>query len=195
MALRIPREALATVVKGIEAQPVIRIANSHALQLLKGYIGLLREQLPERTPALAHRVGQQLLELTALALNPTRDRAVESAQTVGEARLAAIQADIFANLGEVSLSAKVVAGRQGLSTRHVHRLFEEIGQTFHEFVLEERLKRAYKLLTDPVQRERRISDIAADAGFGDLSTFNRRFRRRFGDKPSTLRHAKALLGR
>ena len=37
--------------------------------------------------------------------------------------------------------------------------------------------------------ERRISDIAFDCGFNDLSYFNRAFRKRFGATPSELRDA------
>jgi len=37
--------------------------------------------------------------------------------------------------------------------------------------------------------ERKISTIALDAGFGDLSYFNRAFRRRYGMRPSGLRGA------
>jgi len=36
---------------------------------------------------------------------------------------------------------------------------------------------------------RRISDIAYDAGFGDLSYFNRVFRRRYDATPSEIRNA------
>ena len=49
-----------------------------------------------------------------------------------------------------------------------------------------RLKRALNLLRDPGSTAR-ITDIAASVGYGDLSTFNRAFRRYFGDKPSALR--------
>ena len=34
----------------------------------------------------------------------------------------------------------------------------------------------------------RILDIALEAGFTDLSTFNRLFRKRFGDTPSSIRN-------
>lgn len=38
-------------------------------------------------------------------------------------------------------------------------------------------------------RERRISDVAFDCGFNDLSYFNRCFRRRFGLTPTAARGA------
>jgi AraC-like DNA-binding protein len=42
-------------------------------------------------------------------------------------------------------------------------------------------------LSDPLQMGRSISAIAYAAGFGDLSYFNRAFRRRFGATPSDIR--------
>ena len=47
-----------------------------------------------------------------------------------------------------------------------------------------RLRRAAELLT---LTERRISDIAFECGFNDLSYFNRSFRRRFGLTPTAAR--------
>jgi AraC-like DNA-binding protein len=44
-------------------------------------------------------------------------------------------------------------------------------------------------------RHRKIADIAAEAGFTDLSYFNRAFRRRYGETPSDLRETARRLHR
>ncbi|PHN95748.1 AraC family transcriptional regulator [Tenacibaculum discolor] len=69
----------------------------------------------------------------------------------------------------------------------MQRLFERAGSTFSEFVLGERLARAHRLLTDPGRTASSISTIAFESGFGDLSYFNRTFRRHFGATPSEIR--------
>jgi AraC-like DNA-binding protein len=51
------------------------------------------------------------------------------------------------------------------------------------------LSRVHRLLTDPSHADRKISAIAFNVGFGDLSYFNRAFRRRYGVAPSELRAA------
>jgi transcriptional regulator GlxA family with amidase domain len=56
-------------------------------------------------------------------------------------------------------------------------------------VTERRLQRAYAMLTDRRFAHLRIIDIALAVGFGDISHFNRMFRRRFGDSPSGVRGA------
>jgi AraC-like DNA-binding protein len=45
------------------------------------------------------------------------------------------------------------------------------------------------MLVNPLYRNRGISAIAYDAGFGDVSCFNRTFRRRYGMTPSEVREA------
>ena len=62
-----------------------------------------------------------------------------------------------------------------------------------EFVLAERLARAYRILSNPRFADRSITAVAFEVGFGDLSYFNRTFRRRFGCAPSRLRGATHAL--
>ena len=68
-------------------------------------------------------------------------------------------------------------------------LFEDESATFSQFLLGERLARVHRMLGDPLHLARPISAIAYDAGFGDLSHFNRAFRRRYGATPSEIRAA------
>jgi AraC-like DNA-binding protein len=100
-----------------------------------------------------------------------------------------MRADVMAALGRNDLCLSEIATRSGLSPRQAQRLFEQAGTTFTEFVLEQRLLLARKLLCDPRARARKISDIAHSSGFSDLSYFNRAFRKRFGATPSELREA------
>ena len=109
------------------------------------------------------------------------------------ARLRAVKADVMANLGARGLSLAAVAARHNISPSYVRKLFEGEGTSFTDFVLNERLARAHRLLADPRHAGRTVGNIALEAGFGDLSYFNRAFRRRFGDTPSGIR-AQASAG-
>jgi AraC-like DNA-binding protein len=66
-------------------------------------------------------------------------------------------------------------------------LFDGDGTTFSEFVLLQRLNRAYRMLADPRFSDRTVGSLASEAGFGDLSYFNRSFRRVYGMTPSDVR--------
>jgi methylphosphotriester-DNA--protein-cysteine methyltransferase len=66
---------------------------------------------------------------------------------------------------------------------------EREGLTFSAFILDRRLSRAHRFLSEPRLADRKISSVAFDVGFGDLSYFNRVFRRRYGATPSEIRRA------
>jgi AraC-like DNA-binding protein len=89
--------------------------------------------------------------------------------------------------GDVSVTA--LAGRHRVSARYIQRLFESDGTTLSKFVLGQRLAQAYRMLADPRQGDRMIGTLAFEVGFGDLSTFNREFRRHYGATPSDVRAA------
>ena len=73
----------------------------------------------------------------------------------------------------------------GASPFHFARAFRTItGTTPHRYVISARIRRAAALLLDTQQR---ISDIALDVGFGDLSNFIHTFRREMGMTPRDFR--------
>ena len=160
---------------------------AEALQHLSDYIERLYS-LPLASPELQQVAVTHVYDLAALALGATRD-ATEVAKNRGlrAARIGAIKADIRTNLAREALSIHEIASRQCVTPRYIQILFEGEGTTFTEFVLNERLMRALRMLTDLRFADCLISTIAFDVGFGDLSYFNNTFRRRFGGTPSDVR--------
>lgn len=79
------------------------------------------------------------------------------------------------------------ANDTGLSTFHFLRVFSGVlGVTPHQYLVRSRLRRAARFLADDA---RSISDVAFDAGFGDLSNFVRTFHRAAGVSPRRFRQA------
>jgi AraC-like DNA-binding protein len=74
-----------------------------------------------------------------------------------------------------------------VTPRYVQLLLEEQGTTFSELATERRLDAARMMLRSPRFSGWSIAGIAFEAGFRDLSHFNRRFRRRFGVTPSAFK--------
>jgi AraC-like DNA-binding protein len=94
-------------------------------------------------------------------------------------------------LGRHDLSAGTIAASHGISQRYLRRLFEREGTSFSEFVLAQRLAKSYRMLVDRRYDQLNITQIAHEAGFSDLSHFNRTFRRVHGATPSDVRKAAA----
>ena len=82
-----------------------------------------------------------------------------------------------------------MSARHRLSPRYIRKLFEGENMSLSKFVLDERLTRVHRMLVDPRHADRTITDIVLGVGFGDVSTFNREFRRRFKVTPSDVRAA------
>jgi AraC-like DNA-binding protein len=160
-----------------------------ARQLLTSYTQVV-ERLSVAEPELRHLMVGHLYHLVALVRGATRDAPQSRNSRSGQAaRLEAIKTEILDGLDRHELSLAGLAARHGVTPRYVQRLFESEGFTFSQFVRDHRLERAYRMLSDRRFAQCTISTIAYDAGFGDLSHFNRAFRRRFGKSPSEARAA------
>jgi AraC-like DNA-binding protein len=102
---------------------------------------------------------------------------------------AAVLREIDDLIADRALSAVTVGRRLGITARYVHLLLEDTGRSFSQLVLAKRLERMAALLHATGQQSRKISEIASACGFGDLSYFNRVFRKRYGRTPSDFRKA------
>jgi transcriptional regulator GlxA family with amidase domain len=126
-------------------------------------------------------------DLLAVTVGASRDGAQAARHGgVHAARLHAVKQDIGRRLDQPDLSVAGLAFRHGCTPRFIQRLFEAEGTTFTEYVLAQRLARAHGLLSDTSRRAEKISAVALDCGFGDVSYFNRAFRRRYGAAPSDV---------
>ena len=94
-------------------------------------------------------------------------------------------------IGEGALDRGTVdalAARLGIGSRHLARLFERhLGASPVQTAQTLRIARAKRLLTDtPLP----LSDIAFQAGFGSIRSFNAAFLKLYGRSPSSLRPKK-----
>ena len=80
-----------------------------------------------------------------------------------------------------------LARRSGISPYHFVRVFRSVtGATPHQWLLRARLRSAAQQLA---ATRARVTDIALDVGFEDLSNFVRSFRAEFGVSPRQYRLA------
>ncbi len=139
-------------------------------------------------PMVAAHASILMLDLMVLALGATGDEA-ELASTRGlrAARLHDVLALIERHYAEPAFSTDVVATSLGISRRYVNDLLSESGTGFTERLMELRLQKAQQMLADPARNRMKVSDIAFDCGFNEVSYFNRSFRARFGCSPTQAR--------
>jgi AraC-like DNA-binding protein len=189
VALRLPMQQLASRLTGAQDCIMRRISRDNpALRLLTSYIDVAEQRQTLADRGLQGVLVSHVYDLIAVTLGATRD-AAEIAQGRGlrAARLHALKQDIARNLDQADLSVAALAVRHGCTPRCIQRLFESEGTSFTDYVLAQRLACAHRLLTDLRHDGEKISTIALDAGFGDVSYFNRVFRQRYGDTPSAIR--------
>ena len=193
MSLVLPRNLLGQAVRDpdrvVGAPPPGGFA---ALGLLIHYVRCLAQEW-ERLPAnLAGLVEAHLLDLVAQAYDPAgqwaRAAAHDGVRTARRRRLLELLAERFSN---PDASPASFATALGVSPRQVHSLLEDTGRTFSEHLREHRLQAARRMLKSPRFAGWRVIDIALEAGFSDLSYFNRNFRRRFGGTPQSFRPGRA----
>ena len=191
LGLRLPHRKLAPLVPNLDRESMRLIPSyTHSLRLMVDYLCLLGLRQAPRSAGLDHVISTHILDLIALSVGAHQDAAAEAqGRGVRAARLHSIKADVASHFSERDLSVAAVAARHSVTPRYIHKLFETEGATFSEYVLACRLEFAHRLLTDLRLVGRSITSIAFDAGFSDLSHFNRMFRRRYNATPTEVRAA------
>jgi AraC-like DNA-binding protein len=194
IALRLPRAILEARIADLDAYNARRLPSKfEVLPLLVSYIDAFRST-ELMNPALCDLVVSHVYDLVALILGAKGDaRHLARQRGARAARLNVVLREIERRSGDPGLSAITIALLLGVSPRYVHLLLEETGRSFTHHVLQQRLERAAALLRDPLWSHRKVADIAAEAGFTDLSYFNRAFRRRYGATPTDIRRTAAPL--
>lgn len=128
---------------------------------------------------VALRLAGGVAATLASTASPARAPSRRDTRRIGEA-VRRIEAQ-----AHQSITLTALARGAAMSPYHFLRTFRGVvGITPHQFVLGQRLRRTAVQLR---QSDRSVTTIAYDAGFNDLATFNRRFRRIMGVTPTAYR--------
>jgi AraC-like DNA-binding protein len=160
---------------------------SEAMKLLRGYIRSLQRSGLAAFGNDRTIVRRHIIDLIVLAATPHRPLGESHLSAVAAAHLHAAFDHIASQFSNTELSLSKVAQNMCISTRYLQRLLKTSGTSFTAHVTELRLNHAFALLTAQGKGDVRICDIALQAGFSDISHFNRLFRSRFGDTPKGVR--------
>jgi AraC-like DNA-binding protein len=144
----------------------------------------------QREVGFAALIQAQLLRLIALCLRGTQRASGFGAhfrhtawrhRVVAERALAVIR-DQATQQPELTLGQ--LARHCGASPNHLNRILRnQLGRTFHELLIRERLERARALL---MEGRLNCTEAALECGFNDSNYFSRAFRKVYGHAPSDL---------
>jgi AraC-like DNA-binding protein len=172
-ALRIQRSILAAT------GPILRLAPQTIEALARCSLSLINDE--GETPGTASAIAYE----ATMALYDDVFGGSNAASTKPHTVMRPVVDHILANLDK-PLSVDQLAAVSGRSRAHFSRLFaEHEGMPPAEFVLQERMRRAAKLLT--TNPDIPVKEISAMIGLDDANYFSKVFRRVFGISPTEFR--------
>ena len=136
-------------------------------------------------PALAARSGAHVVELIAHAAELAGD--LPAARVHAPVLLSMMLDHIDRHSDDAELDATQLAARFRCSERYVHRLFAATGRSVGEHVNDRRILACAGNLLDARYGRKTIAEIAFEAGFSDISHFNRLFKQHHGLAPREFR--------
>jgi AraC-like DNA-binding protein len=133
------------------------------------------------------RLGDELMDVIALALDAGQGDEPSADHAVQQARLRSLKAWIEDHLADPDLSLEKIARSNGISLRYLHYLFSLTDMSASEWIRDRRLQRCYDFLTRPELNNLSVTEVAYRLGFNSSSHFSTTFRRKFGIRPSDVR--------
>ncbi|GAA1252960.1 hypothetical protein GCM10009665_49600 [Kitasatospora nipponensis] len=138
-------------------------------------------------PRTAARLAAHTCGLIAVALE--QPFAADVPALRGDRLHRAALDDIDEHLTDDDLCAPATAHRLGVSPRLLYAVFAGRRRSYATEVRQRRLEHAWRQLQDPARSHLRVIDVAVSAGFADVTSFHRAFRRAYGRTPLQVRRA------
>ncbi len=143
-------------------------------------------EMRDPTAIASQAALQTLTRLAIVAHGLDPNSCDELSQSLFEARRARARLFIALRCADPTLDAQKVADYLGISLRSLHLIFEPVGMSVSNTIMQARLERAMQSLQHLPGKS--VLDVALDSGFNNLATFYRAFGRHFGAPPGTWRH-------
>ena len=154
--------------------PVAHIFNRHVREI--------HQKADSMTMAEAQSLEAPTAALLKAAISGSSDDRQEAASVIERGQLHEIRRFIAQNLHDPELSPNSIRQKFGLSRASLYRLAEPLGG-ITRFIKDCRLAHAHNILTGPTAREKSLTMLAYDLGFGSENTFRRSFKENYGISP------------
>ncbi|WP_168190358.1 transcriptional regulator FeaR [Luteithermobacter gelatinilyticus] len=189
LSLHIPRETLEACLPECHIPEAQTIPGRRGIGAVTSrFLHSIYDEAETITDSYFGSVREVLLNLLSSTLR-NEDADVAEAQKIPfkGIQLRQIQKHIEQYLTDPELSPAMIAGLCGISTRHLHRLFQTNGTSFGEWVRRRRLEEARRYLLDSRFDHYSIIRVAFHWGFNDAAHFSRAFKKEFGLSPREYR--------
>lgn len=186
--LMLPGPPLRSALRGAEALTARGVRGSRgAGHLMIEMIATLADTIDELEPASAAAVAQSVEHIVIAGLSTLNDAPEPRPELA--ARREQVKACARARLRDPGLTVATLAAELHTSVSTLHRAFSAEPYTISEWIWSQRLDKVHADLSDPMQRNRTLTELAFSWGFVDASHFSRAFRSRFGRSPRKVRAA------
>jgi AraC family transcriptional activator of tynA and feaB len=188
LVLKVPADDMRRRVGATDAVTAIAARKSGFTSgLAAGFIGMLLSHVPTTGEWQQARIADHALDLVALALTDIvldRQPTLSSAKTVA---LTSLRHAVDGLLATPHVEAEEIAAAAGMSVRYANRLLAEQGTSIGRYIVTRRLEQCRRVLADPAQSHRSITEICHGWGFADAAHFARRFKEAYGVSPRDYR--------
>ena len=177
--LGVPRDMVHAAARELRGSPLYDLVRDHVAR-----VTAQAEELA--ASAAAPELGAASAELMrALVVSAAGDgRRVRDA--MHSSLRARVQAYVRTHLRDPDLTPERIAAANNLSVRALYKLYETLGLSLEQDIIEQRLRGARADLLAPRRRHASIAALARAWGFTNPSFFSSRFRRAYGVTPRQL---------
>lgn len=133
--------------------------------------------------------ARPIADALVLLVGACLDMASQPKSAVGAAAavsLAGMKAAIERRLTDPDLGPQTLLDEFGITRSTLYRAFEPLGGV-SAYISERRLRYAFRQMTNPAQKDLRLSQLAFELGFAHASAFTRSFKAQFGLTPKDVR--------
>jgi acetamidase/formamidase/AraC-like DNA-binding protein len=188
LLVTIPREAFRSCLPTPLSLRVGRLpGNSGIGHVFSGMLGSVADRIDQLTAAQLRPIEIALSEFLVSNLTDPDEFVANANAACARTTLHRLSRHIESWLGDPSLCVDAVAAQLGVSTRHLQKLFESVGETFTHYVRLRRLERCRADLVNPLFAHLSISDVCFRWSFSDAAHFSRAFREQYRVSPRAYR--------
>jgi AraC-like DNA-binding protein len=184
LMVTIPRPLLTSRLPMVHRLVGRRLAANPSLTALVGSLVTRLYHLDDETgDDTVSRISESALDILCVALEANVDPAPGSTRHARQ--LEDAKRYILAHLGDPEMDLESIAKAQDMAPRTLYRLFASEGATPMRWLWQQRLVHSYKALSEG--KFTRVTDVAFNYGFSDISHFSRSFKTAFGQSPRTFK--------